>query len=56
MTGILGAMKDVDEDTQKALRQTMKALFEIAGLRMKQEFKARTQKREAKTGVEGKEI
>ena len=56
MTGILGAMKDVDEDTQKALRQTMKALFEIAGLRMKQELKARTQKREAKTGVEGKEI
>ena len=56
MTGILGAMKDVDEDTKKALRQTMKALFEIAGLRMKQEFKARTQKREAKTGVEGKEI
>lgn len=47
MTGIRGAMKDLDEDTQKALRQTVKALFEIAGMRMKQEFKARTQKKGA---------
>ncbi|MDE6673830.1 MAG: DUF2974 domain-containing protein, partial [Acetatifactor sp.] len=38
MSGILGAMKGLDEDTQKALKQTVKALFEIAGLRMKQEL------------------
>lgn len=54
MTGIRGAMKDLDEDTQKALKQTMKALFEIAGMRMKQEFKARTQKRETRAGIEEK--
>ncbi|MDE5892604.1 MAG: DUF2974 domain-containing protein [Acetatifactor sp.] len=41
MSGMLGAMKDLDENTQKALKQTMKALFEIAGLRIKQEFNAR---------------
>lgn len=49
LTGVMGAMKDMDEDTQKALRQTVKALFEIGGMRMKQEFKARTQKRESES-------
>lgn len=44
MSGILGAMKGLDEGTQKALKQTVKALFEIAGLRMKQELRARTMK------------
>lgn len=48
MTGILGAMKDLDEDTQKGLRQAVKALFEIGGLRIRQELKNRTQKREGK--------
>lgn len=48
MTGILGAMKDLDEDTQKGLRQTVKALFEIGGLRIRQELKARTQKRDGR--------
>lgn len=48
LTGVLGAMKDLDEDTQKALRQTVKSLFEIAGLRMKQELKTRPLKREIK--------
>lgn len=48
LTGVLGAMKDLDEDTQKALRQTVKSLFEIAGLRMKQELKTRPLKRETK--------
>lgn len=52
MTGVLGAMKDLDEDTQKAVRQTMKSLFEIAGLRMKQELKARPLKRETKSKSE----
>lgn len=42
MSGILGAMKGLDEGTQKALKQTVKALFEIAGLRVKQELRART--------------
>lgn len=54
MTGIRGAVKELDEDTQKALRQTMKALFEIAGMRVKQEFKARAQKRETRAGMEEK--
>lgn len=54
MTGIRGAVKELDEDTQKALRQTMKALFEIAGMRVKQEFKARAQKRETRAGTEEK--
>lgn len=49
LTGVLGAMKDLDEDTQKALRQTVKSLFEIAGLRMKQELKTRPLKRETKS-------
>lgn len=49
LTGVLGAMKDLDEDTQKALRQTVKSLFEIAGLRMKQELKTRPLKREIKS-------
>lgn len=48
MTGILGAMKDLDEDTQKGLRQTVKALFEIGGLRIRQELKNRAQRREGK--------
>lgn len=48
MTGILGAMKDLDEDTQKGLGQAVKALFEIGGLRIRQELKNRTQKREGK--------
>lgn len=48
MTGILGAMKDLDEDTQKGLKQAVKALFEIGGLRIRQELKNRTQKREGK--------
>ena len=48
MTGILGAMKDLDEDTQKGLRQAVKALFEIGGLRIRQELKNRAQKREGK--------
>ena len=49
LTGVLGAMKDLDEDTQKALKQTVKSLFEIAGLRMKQELKTRPLKRETKS-------
>ena len=46
MSGMFGAMKDLDEDTQKALKQTVKSLFEIAGLRMKQEISARAVRRE----------
>lgn len=40
MSGMLEAVKGVDEGTQRALKQTLKSLFEIAGLRMKQEFRA----------------
>lgn len=52
MTGVLSAMKDLDEDTQKAVKQTMKSLFEIAGLRMKQELKSHPLKRETKSKSE----
>lgn len=52
MTGVLGAMKDLDEDTQKALKQVLKSLFEIAGLRVKQEFKAYPLRRETKSKSE----
>ncbi len=53
MTGILGAMKEVDEDTKKALKQTMKSLFAIAGLRMKQEIGAARLFKETKNKTEG---
>ncbi|MCM1117879.1 MAG: DUF2974 domain-containing protein [bacterium] len=46
MKGVVEAMRGLDEDTQKALRRTVKSLFEIAGLRMKQELRARAPKRE----------
>lgn len=49
MTGVLNAMKDLDGDTQKALKQTVKSLFEIAGLRVKQELKAHPLRRETKS-------
>ena len=52
MTGVLGAMKGLDEDTQKALKQTVKSLFEIAGMRMRQELKARTLGRETTSSSE----
>lgn len=52
MTGVVGAMKGLDEDTQKALRQTVKSLFEIAGMRMRQELKARPLRRETKSRPE----
>lgn len=48
MTGILGAMKDLDEDTQKGLRQAVKALFEIGGLRIRQELKTAPRRGRAK--------
>lgn len=52
MTGVLGAVKGLDEDTQKALKQTVKSLFEIAGMRMRQELKARPLRRETKSSSE----
>lgn len=52
MTGVLGAVKGLDEDTQKALIQTVKSLFEIAGMRMKQELKTFPLWRETKSSSE----
>lgn len=52
MSGILGAMKDVDEETKKALKQTIKSLFAIAGLRMKQEISTHSLVKEPKTRKE----
>lgn len=52
MTGVLGAVKGLDEDSQKALKQTVKSLFEIAGMRMRQELKARPLRRETKSSSE----
>lgn len=36
MNGIVAAMKEVDEETAKILREVIKSLFDIAGTRMKQ--------------------
>ncbi len=52
MTGVLGAMKGLDEDTQKALKQTVKSLFEIAAVRVRQEFKPLPLWRETKSSSE----
>ncbi|MBD5528699.1 MAG: DUF2974 domain-containing protein [Lachnospiraceae bacterium] len=52
LTGVLGAVKGLDEDTQKALIQTVKSLFEIAGMRMKQELKTLPLWRETKSSSE----
>ncbi|MDE5747281.1 MAG: DUF2974 domain-containing protein, partial [Acetatifactor sp.] len=52
LTGVLGAVKGLDEDTQKALIQTVKSLFEIAGMRMRQEFKTFPLWRETKSSSE----
>lgn len=52
LSGMLGAMKGVDEGTQKALKQIVKSLFDIARLRMKQELKARPLRRETKSKTE----
>lgn len=52
MSGITGAMKDVDEGAKKALKQTIKSLFAIAGLRMKQEISAHPLIKEPKTRKE----
>lgn len=52
MTGILGAMKGLDENTHKALKQTMKSLFEIAGMRMKQEIEELPLIKETKNKIE----
>lgn len=52
LTGVLGAVKGLDEDTQKALIQTVKSLFEIAGMRMRQELKTLPLWRETKSSSE----
>ncbi|MBO5282960.1 MAG: DUF2974 domain-containing protein, partial [Lachnospiraceae bacterium] len=49
MSGVLGAMKGVDEETKKALKQTIKSLFAITGLRMKQEISTHPLIKEPKT-------
>lgn len=39
MNGIIGALKEVDEQTARILREIIKSLFDIAAVRMKEEFK-----------------
>ena len=39
MNRMLDAMKEVDEETMKMIRETVRALFEIAGAQMRQEVK-----------------
>lgn len=38
MNGIIAALKEVDEDTATMLKQVVKSLFEIAGVRMKEKM------------------
>lgn len=40
MNGIIAALREVDEETAKMLKEVVKALFEIATLHMKEEVKA----------------
>lgn len=43
MNGMVGALKEVDEDTARVLKQVVKALFEIAGANMKREVTSKTE-------------
>lgn len=43
MNGIVAALKEVDEETAKILKEVIKALFDIAGARMKEEVTKNTQ-------------
>ncbi len=42
MNGIIAALKEVDEDTTKVLKTVVKALFDIAGANIKEEFTKNT--------------
>ncbi len=42
MNGIIAALKEVDEDTTKVLKTVVKALFDIAGADIKEEFTKNT--------------
>ena len=42
MNGIISALKEVDEDTTKVLKTVVKALFDIAGANIKEEFTKNT--------------
>lgn len=41
MTGMIGALKEVDDQTRKMLLEMVKSFFEITGLRVKQELQNR---------------
>lgn len=43
MNGMLAALKEVDEETARILKQVVKALFEIAGANMKREVTSMTE-------------
>lgn len=43
MNGIVAALKEVDEETVKILKEVIKALFDIAGAQMKEEVTRNTQ-------------
>lgn len=38
MNGIIAALKEVDEETAKILKEVVKALFDIAGAGMREEM------------------
>lgn len=43
MNGIIAALKEVDEETAKILKEVVKALFDIAGAGMREEMAQKTQ-------------
>lgn len=49
MNGVIGAMKELDEDTVDMLQETMRALFELARAQVKEEF-TKPLKKAAKLG------
>ena len=51
MNGIIGAIKEVDKETAKALKQVVKALFEIAGQTMLNDTKRFVKQNRSKPGA-----
>lgn len=54
MNGIVAALKEVDDQTASILKEVIKALFEIAGSKMKQEVSLNTAQLKQKLGIQNK--
>jgi len=54
MNGIVAALKEVDEETVHILKEVIKSLFDIAGVRMKQEMSLNTAHLKRKLRIQNK--